>query len=253
MWYSEQLHLRYPAIFAAFPKLAAVESTRHGGISQAPYQSLNLGLHTNDDPAAVLENRRRFFAACGYLPERTAGSHQIHGAEILTVTEPGYFEGFDALITRQSGILLTVTIADCTPILLFDPKKMAVAAVHAGWKGTAAGILRKTLEAMQSAYGSRAEDCLAYIGTCIDHCDFEVDSDVADHFTGAHKQWDEQRGKYMVNLKQANRSQLLKAGVPETQIQLSPYSTFTEHRDYFSHRFEKGRTGRMLAAIGLRS
>ncbi|PHN04965.1 peptidoglycan editing factor PgeF [Flavilitoribacter nigricans] len=249
----ESLQLHYPTIFADFPTLAAAQSTRYGGVSQPPYDSLNLGLHTEDDREAVLENRKRFFAACGFRPDQTAGSHQVHGAEVLKVDAAGYFTGYDALITDQTGILLTVTVADCTPILLYDPVRRAMAAVHAGWKGTVSRIVVRALDAMREHYGTEPADCRAYIGTCIDHCDFEVDADVADHFTDTHKHWDEAKGKFLVNLKQTNRDHLQQAGLPGQQIECSPYSTFSRHRDFFSHRFEKGKTGRMLAAIGLRS
>ncbi|MCB0631708.1 MAG: peptidoglycan editing factor PgeF [Saprospiraceae bacterium] len=250
---TESLLLRYPSIFSGFPEVAAYESTRHGGVSKAPYSSLNLGLHTDDDASAIQENRRRFFAACGFHPEQTAGSHQIHGSEVLKIDQAGYFSGFDALITNVPGILLTVTIADCTPILIYDPVRRAVAAIHAGWKGTAAGIAGKTLHAMQEHYGTVPKDCLVYIGTCIDYCDFEVDADVADHFATEHKNWNGQLGKYFVDLKAANRTLLLQVGIPEGQLASSTYSTIAHNKDYFSHRHEQGTTGRMLVAIGMRS
>lgn len=249
---SAPLQVVYPDIFSSNPAIAAAESTRHGGVSAAPYNSLNLGLHTDDKPQAVEENRRRFFAACGFSPEQTAGSHQVHGADILRVEAAGYFSGYDALICNLPGILLTVTVADCTPVLICDPATRAVAAIHAGWKGTAAGIVRRTVLALQRQFGTEPAHCLAYIGTCIDHCDFEVDADVADHFDPAHKQWDAERGKFLVDLKKSNREQLLSLGLRDACIQVSPFSTLTHHRDYFSHRREKGKTGRMLAAIGLR-
>lgn len=253
MHFSEPLSLRHPSIFAAYPNLSAAESTRHGGVSQPPFHSLNLSLHTDDHPEAVQENRRRFFAACGFGADQTAGSHQVHGAEILKVQEAGYFSGYDALITNQPGLLLTVTIADCTPVLIFDPTQKVVAAIHAGWKGTVAQIVQRTLRSMQENFGTLPPDCLAYIGTCIDHCDFEVDADVADHFEDLHKYWQEDKGKFLVDLKKANHTQLLHAGLQSRHIQVSPFSTFTRHEDFFSHRYEKGKTGRMLAAIGLRS
>lgn len=246
------LQLRYPSVFSRFPYVAAYESTRYGGVSQPPFSSLNLSLHTADDEQSVRENRRRFFAACGFLPEQIAGSYQVHGAEVLQIDEPGYFSGYDALITDVPNILLTVSIADCTPLLLFDPIRRAVAAIHAGWKGTAAGITAKTLDRMRECYGTSPQDCLAYIGTCIDFCDFEVDADVADHFAPAHKTWNPELCKFFVDLKAANQAQLLASGLRPENVSLSTYSTVTHNKDYFSHRYEKGTTGRMLVAIGLR-
>ena len=148
-----------PTIFDSFPLLVAAESTRHGGVSPAPYQSLNLGKYTDDDPAHVLENRRRFCAGLGVRPDQLALSKQVHGDQILRVSAPGLVEGFDALVTDQPGVLLAVSVADCTPILVFDPKNKAVAAIHAGWRGTAAGIVTKTLHYMAAQFGSVGADC----------------------------------------------------------------------------------------------
>jgi YfiH family protein len=250
--HSSSVVYRYPTVFSNYPQIAAAESTRHGGVSTVPFESLNLGLHTADDPLAVAENRKRFFAALGFTPLQVAVSHQVHGAKILRVEEPGFHEGYDALMTDKPQILLAVTIADCTPILVFDPVQHAVAAIHAGWKGTAAKIVCKTLEAMQRTYGTKMADCFAYVGTCIDYCDFEVDADVADHFDPEHKRWNEVKQKYFVDLKAANQTQLLDGGLSSDHIQISPFSTIGHNQDYFSHRLEKGKTGRMLATIGLR-
>lgn len=241
---------RRPRLFGAYPSLVAAESTRHGGVSKAPYASLNLGLYTADDPAAVQENRRRFFHSLGASEETAAGAHQVHGDRVLRVEASGQYEGFDALVTNRPGVFLTVTVADCTPILLYDPRRQVVAAVHAGWRGTVAGIAAKALAAMQREYGAAPADCLAYIGACIDECSYEVDADVADHFPTPFRRWDPGRQKFFLDLKAANRAQLVEAGVPAAHIEVSPHSTVLHNHDYFSHRAEGGRTGRMLALIG---
>lgn len=245
--------IRYPAMLSGYPQVVAGESTRHGGVSKPPYHSLNLGAHTADDPAAVQENRRRFFAACGFSPEQVASSYQVHGTKVLYVHAAGHYEGYDALITDQGGILLSVTIADCTPVLILDRRQQAVAAIHAGWRGTVGGIVSKALDAMQQAFDTRPADCLAYIGTCIDACDFAVDADVGERFADPYVRWEEKEQKFFVDLKAANRDQLLAAGLPSDQIEISPYSTVTHVDDYFSHRRDKGTTGRMLAVIGRRA
>jgi YfiH family protein len=231
--------------------IIAGESTRLGGFSQHPYQSLNLGLFTTDDQQTVLKNRQHFFEHLGIDPTRIAGSHQVHGDQIFQANSPAQVEGFDALITDQKHLLLTVTIADCTPILIYDKKSEAVAAIHAGWKGTALRIVQKTLDKMQETYGTRGEDCVAYIGTCIDACSFEVDADVADNFSHQFKRWDNSLGKFFVDLKAANRQQLLDYSIAENRIEISPFSTFRNNDRYFSYRKEKGQTGRMLAIIGM--
>ncbi len=232
--------------------IIAAESTRLGGFSQQPFESLNLGLFTDDDPINVSRNRHHFFNQLGIKPEQVSGSHQVHGDQILQVNCPGQQEGFDALITSKKNIFLTVTVADCAPILIYDQKQEAVAAIHAGWKGTTLKIVQKTLSRMNETYGTRGEDCFAYIGTCIDECSFEVDADVADHFNAPFKRWDKSLGKFFVDLKAANQQQLIDFGIPGNRIEISPYSTYIDNDRYFSYRKEKGHTGRMLAVIGMR-
>ena len=241
-----------PNIFTSISDLIAAESTRHGGLSQGAYSALNVGISTEDDPVVVAENRRIFFNSLGLQPEQVASSYQVHGDAVLKVEAPGRTDGYDALITQVPNVFLTVTIADCTPILIADPDTRAVAAIHAGWRGTAAEIVRKTLVRMEEEYGTRPGHCYAYIGTCIDECSFEVNADVADHFADKHKRWDESLQKYFVDLKAANRAQLLASGVPAEQIEVSPYSTVLHNEHFFSYRKEKGVTGRMVNLIGFK-
>ncbi len=244
---------RQPAVFLRFPELAAAESTRHGGVSPAPYASLNLGKHTDDAPENIAENRRRFCAALGFQPAQMAWSKQVHGDQVRLVTGPGGAEGFDALVTDRPGLLLAVSMADCTPILIYDPRNRVAAAVHSGWPGTAARLVEKTLARMAAAFGTRGADCFAYIGTCIDECSFEVGGEVAEKFDAGFKRFDAERGKFLVDLKKANAAQLLAFGIPEDHLEISPLSTVLNNADYFSHRKEKGTTGRMLAVIGVRN
>jgi len=243
---------RRPAIFSPFEGITAAESTRHGGISPAPFASLNLGKSTDDDPVNVAENRRRLCAALGFRCEQLAWSKQVHGDQVRLVTEPGGTEGFDALVTNVPGILLAVSMADCAPILIFDLKNNAITAVHSGWPGTVAGTAGKTLQRMAEEFGTKGADCFAYVGTCIDECSSEVGEEVAVQFDPAFKRFDVEKGKFFVDLKKVNAAQLLAFGVPENQIEISPFSTVLNNEDYFSHRKEKGATGRMMAVIGLR-
>ncbi|GAB2594100.1 peptidoglycan editing factor PgeF [Spirosoma areae] len=249
---SGRVSFQTPALFSPFPNLIAAESTRHGGVSPAPYASLNLGINTADDPANVDENRRRFFEAIGATPFQLASSHQVHGVEILYATQPGRFDGYDALITNQPGLLVGVTVADCVPILIYDQANQAVAAIHAGWRGTVGGLVVKTLRAMQQQFGTSAADCYAYIGTCIDECSFEVGPDVAEQFAPVFKRDNLRSGKSYIDLKAAAKQPLSDFGVPEGQITVSPFSTVINQEDYFSYRAEKGQTGRMLVVIGLK-
>lgn len=234
-----------PQIFTHIPQLVAGISTRHGGVSSQAYQTLNLGVHTDDDPQAITQNLSLFCADLGISPESLARSYQVHGAEIWQTNLPGYQSGYDAIISETPGIIAGVGIADCCPILLADPVRRVAAAIHAGWKGTVAQIVYKTASAM-IAQGSNPTDILAYIGPCISLENFEVGEEVAAQFE--HK---EKRGeRWHVDLKATNAAQLQSLGI--TQIEISDYCT-VEHNDlFFSHRLEKGITGRMLAVVGFR-
>lgn len=244
-----------PALLSQFPDLIAAESTRYGGVSVAPFASLNLGINTDDLPENVDENRRRFFKVLG-VEEYVAGfasSHQVHGTDVLFATEAGRYTGYDALITNKPGLLVGVTVADCVPVLIYDKANRAVAAVHAGWRGTVGRIVSKTLEAMQHQFGTKADECYAFVGTCIDECSFEVGPEVAEQFAVEFKRTDHQSTKAFINLKGANRQQLIDFGIPESQIDVSTFSTVLHNDRYFSYRAENGQTGRMLAIIGVRA
>lgn len=244
-----------PAIFFPYPNLIAAESTRHGGVSAAPFDSLNLGLSSGDGREAVLENRKIFFGALHISLSEAVLSHQVHGDAVLQAEAAGHFEGYDALITNRKNLFLAVSVADCVPLLLYDTAHHAVAAVHAGWRGTVKQIVRKTVEAMQRQFHTEPADCVAYIGTCIDECAFEVGEDVASQFDTPFKTQGDGDGKFFVNLKAANRAQLEAAGVLSGRIETSPYSTVQHSLDYFSYRLASQRglqTGRMMAVIGLR-
>lgn len=233
--------------------IIAAQSDRLGGISQAPFVSLNLGLSVNDREEDVVENRRLFFSSLGISAEQTSRVHQVHGAEVHVAEYPGLTHGFDAQITNKKGLYLLVSIADCTPILIHDEQNGVVAGIHAGWRGTAAGIVGNTLKKMESLYGSKGEFCKAFIGACISYANFEVGEEVAEHFAPLFKRFDTSRQKWFVDLKAANSHQLQQFGIPANNIEISHWCT-VEHNDrFFSHRHEKGQTGRMMAVIGLSS
>ena len=234
-----------PEIFKHIPQLVAGISTRHGGVSSQAYQSLNLGVHTDDDPVAISSNLGLFCADLGISPDALARSYQVHGSEIWTTSEAGYQTGFDAVLTSEQGIFAGVGIADCCPILLADPVRFSVAAIHAGWKGTVAQIVHKTASAMIVG-GSNPADILAYIGPCISLVHFEVGDEVAEQFN--HKE--KRDARWHVDLKSANVAQLQALGI--TQIEISDYCTVANNDVFYSHRKEKGITGRMLAVIGFK-
>ena len=241
-----------PVIFSQFSDISAAQSTRHGGVSQPPYASLNLGKSSPDRPEDVLENRRRFFGALGFDVAQIAMSGQVHGVGIRVIEHADFEVGYDAMITNVRGIVVAVTVADCTPILIYDAENQAVAAIHAGWRGTVAQIVSQTLTKMHTEYGTKAESCFAYIGTCISEVSFEVGAEVAQQFDETFVLPAEKNDKFFVNLKAANAAQLLDFGIPKIQIEVSPHCTLLQSENYFSYRADAGTTGRMMAAIGLK-
>lgn len=240
-----------PSVFNS-EKVVAAQSTRLGGISPAPFSSMNLGLSVNDDPQYVTKNRALFFNSLGIDLSQLSISKQVHGAEVLLATKPQITEGYDAQISNTKGLYVVVSIADCTPILIHDEKENAVAAIHAGWKGTVANIVSKTLQKMHDEFGTEGKNCKAFIGACIGYGQFEVGQDVADHFDERFKRFDTNKNKFFVDLKSANKQQLLDHGVLAGNIEISSYCTSTNNELFFSHRKEKGNTGRMMAVIGLK-
>jgi len=239
-------------IFNSFNQLLAIESTRLGGVSNVPFSSLNLGTFTDDHKASVQQNKEILYADLGIHAGQIASSFQCHGNEVLNVVEPGNYEGYDALITNKKNIFLQILVADCTPILLFDPKKEVVAAIHAGWRGTANAIVQKTLDEMTLHFQTDPSDCFAYVGTCISQPYFEVDEDVAAYFDREFYVFDKLKDKYFIDLKGCNMRALTDAGVLKNQIVVSPFCTVKDNHLFFSHRHEKGTTGRFGVITGIR-
>jgi polyphenol oxidase len=237
-----------PSIFN--DRVIAAQSTREGGVSGPPYNSLNLGKSTDDLPQNVLTNRKLFFGSLNIPIENIALSKQVHGNEILRVNEPRVTEGYDAMITNRPNVFLAVSVADCVPVLIHDHKNNAVAAIHAGWRGSAGEIVFKSLEKMNKEFGSLPGNCFAFIGACIGTQAFEVGDEVAEQFDHEVKQ--KGNKKFHIDLKAANLRQLKHFGLPEKNIEISNYCTVKHNHLFFSHRHERGITGRMMAVIGIR-
>ncbi len=237
-------------VFADLPGLVAGFSTRRGGVSDPPYDTLNLGLSTADDEANVHENRRRLFEPLGFAPDDLALAGQVHGDRVRGVLRPGLYEGCDALVTRAPGVLLGIVAADCAAVLLVDPKAGIVAACHAGWRGAAARIVVKTVKAM-ARVGAVPERLRAYVSPCISVEHFEVGEEVAGRFKKDFVRRSPEKEKPHVDLKAAIAAQLRQGGVPAHQIEVSPRCTFAETEAFFSHRASGLATGRMMGFIGL--
>ncbi len=245
-------------------------STRQGGVSRAPFATLNLGTSVGDDPQAVEENRRRFFGTFGIEPLQVVRVKQVHGDGVLVVDEAlvarrGFprlllderYE-YDALVTNLPNLALVVSTADCLPLLIHDPVRGAVAAVHAGWRSTAKRIAARALLAMAAAYRTNPGDCRVAIGPGIRGCCYEVDVAVTDAMRAALPTWEEHAvasrpGHVRLDLGGVNRALLEGVGVRPDRIGDAGLCTACRRDLFFSHRAEKARTGRMMNLILLRA
>lgn len=253
-----------------YSDLTAGISSRQGGVGEAPFESFNLALHVNDQEGHVIENRKRLAEQLGFPFEAWTCGEQIHGNHIFVVTESDRGKGresrddaiqnVDGLITDQRGILLTAYYADCVPLYFYDPVAQVIGLAHAGWKGTVHDIAGEMIRTMHSQFGSKPEEILAAIGPSIGQCCYEVDSVVIRQLQEkmgsleGNKAVDtKENGKFMLDLKECNRQRLLKEGILPYHIEITRRCTSCQTDLFFSHRKEKGQTGRMAAWIGLRS
>jgi hypothetical protein len=223
-------------------------STRRGGTSAPPFDSLNLGRSTTDVPERVVENRHRFLSALGLDASRLVTAGQVHGARVLHADRPGHVADCDAIVTTRPDLALAVTIADCMALLYRAPH--AVGAAHSGWRGTAAGMPAAALRTVAEASGCPPGEVDVHIGPCIRACCYEVGDDVARHFPPAVIR--RGGGQPRLDLPAAARLALLSAGVPHDRIHDTGACSACEPHWYFSHRRDAGRTGRMWGLAALR-
>lgn len=232
-------------------------STRLGGVSrEAPLASLNLGYGRGEEDALVEENYRRFFAAIGIVatPAEAVWAEQIHSSLVRIVYTPGVKEPCDGFATRTAGLVLTVRVADCMPILLEDPASGAVAALHAGWQGTVKDIAGAGVAALK-ALGACPATIRAVLGPSARSCCYEVGEDfykTVSAYRGAAFASAfivTREGKRYADLAGMNRSLLLSAGLLPEHIELLPYCTICRDDLFYSHRRQGAKRGSMAAAI----
>ncbi|MES2730411.1 MAG: peptidoglycan editing factor PgeF [Bacteroidota bacterium] len=247
-------------LLTPFPSLIHFVSGRHGGVSEGELGTLNLGFRVADNPQHVTENRRRLAASLGIAADQLVFPAQTHSARVQVVKADTSIEDLadtDALITQITGRCICVMSADCTPILLYDPVKQAVGAVHAGWRGTVSKILTHTVQAMQEHFGTQPAHLLVGIGPSISPEMYEVGQEVLEAVKQAYGSTqglitrENGVGKGFFNLWEANRQQLLELGVPVASIEVSGICTYQQSDRFFSARKSANRAGRFAAGIML--
>ena len=260
--------LTWPALDAS--GAGAAVTARAGGVSSGPYESLNLSLSVGDDPGCVLENRHRLATAFGAAPGDFVFARQVHGAGVRVVTEADRGSGAfplddavddtDALVTTSPEVVLAILTADCVPIVLHDPVAGVLACVHAGWRGTVAGVTAATLAVMQGL-GTRPSDVVAGIGPAVGADRYQVGPDVHQAVTRSFGPAAAQfihpdpsaPGRWLLDLQAANRHALRQAGVPGARIHAAdiPTGPVPGHFFFFSDRAARP-CGRLALAARLR-
>lgn len=252
------------------PVLAACEflvhafCTRAGGASQDDYKSLNMSFREGDEELRVLANWDKLSSAFDIPLENFLVLNQVHGSDIFEIKPHGdYFTSrdqlnYDAIVTARTNLAICIKTADCVPVLLADRVKKVIAAVHAGWRGTALSITSKVVRLMQSSYGSMPSDIVAAIGPSVGSCCYEVDAVAADAFrhhqdihTFLHP--GARNGRWMLDLVEANRRQLLELGLSRDNIDTANLCTVCHQKAFFSHRASGGVTGRQINFMMIKS
>lgn len=253
------------ASLGAYSNIFHFVTTRRGGCSKGAYATFNCSPFAGDEVECVRWNQKLLFEAMPKQPQALIIPHQTHGVKTLVIDrsflllpeteKQQLLEGVDAVMTSEPGCCICVSTADCIPVLLYDKKHQAVAAVHAGWRGTVNFILGHALERMRAVYGTVGQEVIACIGPGISLESFEVGDEVYEVFRS--NGFDMSRiscrntdtGKYHIDLWEANRQQLLDFGVPSSQIEVAGICTYLHHEEFFSARRLGIASGRILSGI----
>lgn len=238
-----------PHIFTRFSEIIFGLSTKVSENAKPPFY-FNLSYSVGDDRSVVDENRKIFFSALGLNTHSVAYQKQIHSDIIKAIDCGGDSGESDALITDKTGLGLAVSVADCTPIFIYDHKKKIIAAVHSGWRGTEKKILEKTLITLKEKYKSEPEDLFTYIGSSISQANYEVGKEVAQKFDFNFVKIES--GKHFLDVSGINYKMLIDFGIPQNQIQTSLLCTYEFNDLLHSYRRDGDSSGRMFGVIAIK-
>ncbi len=251
---------------SCYPHVKCAVFSRAGGYSSYPYHSLNLGIHVNDDSDSVIANREKASEKLGFTINNLIAMEQVHSDNLEVVTgadrgrgafswEDG-IEKTDGLICNDKNLLLMAVVADCAVAVFYDPVKEVIGISHCGWRGTVKKLAVKTIGEMEKNFDCHASDIIVGISPCIDSCCYEVGHDVfmefCNNFSSSGKTFFYQKnGSLHLDMKKAIKFQLIEAGIKEEHLEISPLCTSCRNDLFFSHRAEKGKTGRFGVVIGM--
>jgi polyphenol oxidase len=263
----ELVHFSY-RLFKPFERMLSVVSSRQGGVSAKPYDSLNLALSVGDDPTAVMANRERLCQAIGVELDTMTVAQLVQGTHIEVVTSNSKglsaterarrFVDTDGLLTNLPDVPLFVLVADCAALSFFDPVRQVIGLGHAGWRGTVGGMARKMVEAMNAAFDCNPSELLVGISPSIGPCCYQVREDVVAAF---HEAFSDQAetffmqqpdGSIHLDMWKALTCQLRSSGIGEEHIELAGICTACHTDVFYSNRAEEGKTGRFTGMIALR-
>ena len=264
---NDLVHFSY-CLFEPFEQMLSVVSSRQGGVSAKPYDSLNLALSVGDDPAAVIANRERLCEAIGVELDAMTVAQLVQGTHIEVVTSSSRglgataraqrFVDTDGLITNLPDVPLFVLVADCAALSFFDPVRQVIGLGHAGWRGTVGGMARKMVEAMNAAFDCNPSDLLVGISPTIGPCCYQVRDDVVGAFHAAFPDQadafftQQPDGSIHLDMWKALTTQLRSSGIQEEHIELAGICTACHTDVFYSNRAERGKTGRFTGMISLR-
>lgn len=238
-------------IFREYKNLVALFSTRKGGVSKKPYDSLNIGFSTDDNKENVTKNRDKFFYTIGVSEKETTDAMQVHGDNIIIVEKPGNLGVGDGLITDVYNIFLTGTYADCASVLIFEPYRKVVGLLHIGWRGLFQEVSKKCIYEICRVYNIKPDTLLIGISPHIKQCCYIVHNDVANLFNQEFLiKTEDQCWKF--SIENVIIKQLLEVGVNKNNIEKSAFCSSCYKDMFFSYRRDKGLTGRMMAVIGIK-
>ena len=238
-----------PYIFQQFPEIIFGFSTKIGGNNNSDF-GFNLSFSVGDHNSIVESNRSSFFKTIGLDDNSVAFQKQTHSDIIKIVDSPGNNGESDALITNKKHLGLAITIADCTPIFIYDNKNKVIAGVHSGWRGTEKRILAKTLQTLVKKFNSNPQHIFVYLGPSISQMNYEVGKEVADKFDKKYRTTG--NGKLFLDVSSVNYDTLLEFGIPKAQIQKSDLCTFEFNSILHSHRRDQEKSGRSLGVIAIK-
>lgn len=236
-------------ILSSFTNIIHGISTRMPG--EPPFYN-NLSKHVGDKPETISQNRERFFGELGIEQTALVHANQVHSANVQHVSQPGLYPATDAFVTNTPGLFLVISVADCMPVMIYDPANNAIANIHSGWRGSQKNIAGRAVELMKEKFSSNPAELIVFMGPAISQKNFEVDKDVADLFPAEYviaKPGSE--GKFLIDTGNMVYENLLKEGVKAGNIERSVVCTFSETTMH-SYRRDKQLSGRMFAVLGIK-